>query len=156
MRVSVSSGPPRVALVGLTFKTEQQAKDIIAGLELVYGETTRHLFAERAEGHRDRHRAAAGRHRSDHRRSAGGEGLDRQPRRVERPGDRCPISTGQAVTQAQATLTGSALQLTVKLIPDNGCTGQNVTAQSLVGEQPQKSTVELDLLRRLIGPISPA
>ena len=43
-------GRRRVALVGLTFKTEQQAKDIIAELELVYGETTAGVLAERAEG----------------------------------------------------------------------------------------------------------
>jgi hypothetical protein len=32
--------PAAVALVGLTFKSEADAKDIIDGLELVYGETT--------------------------------------------------------------------------------------------------------------------
>ena len=54
-----------------------------------------------------------------------------------------PASGAQAVTQAQATLTGSDLQLTVQLTPDNGCSGQNVTSQSLVGDQPQKSTIVL-------------
>jgi serine/threonine-protein kinase len=54
-----------------------------------------------------------------------------------------PDLTGQAVTQAQATLTGSDLQLQVKLTPDPGCSGQNVTSQSLIGDQPQKSLVEL-------------
>ncbi len=141
VRVSVSSGPPRVALVGLTFKTEKQAKDIIAGLNLVYGETRVTFSPNVPEG------TVIG---------------------IELPPDtalvtaaqqvvkgstvnlvvsnglvQVPDLEGQSVTQAQATLTGSALQLTVKLIPDNGCTGQNVTGQSLVGEQPQKSTVEL-------------
>jgi CheY-like chemotaxis protein len=54
-----------------------------------------------------------------------------------------PDLTGQAVTQAQSTLTGSELQLSVQLTPDNGCSGQNVTSQSLVGDQPQRSTVTL-------------
>ena len=55
-----------------------------------------------------------------------------------------PDLTGQSVTQAQSTLTGSALQLTVKLTPDRAAArGQTVTSQSIKGDQPQKSTVEL-------------
>jgi serine/threonine-protein kinase len=54
-----------------------------------------------------------------------------------------PDLVGRPVTEAQSTLSGSALQLTVKVTPDNGCTGQAVTAQSLKGDAPQKSTVTL-------------
>ncbi len=52
-----------------------------------------------------------------------------------------PDVKGQPITSAQATLQG--LQLIVKLSPDRGCSGQNVTSQSIVGEAPQKSTVTL-------------
>jgi len=52
-----------------------------------------------------------------------------------------PDVKGQPITQAQSILQG--LQLTVKLSPDRGCSGQNVTSQSGVGEMPQKSTITL-------------
>ena len=141
VRVVVSSGPPRVALVGLTFKTEQQARDIIASLNLVYGEARRTYSANVPID------TVIG---------------------IELPPDTTLITNAQqvskgatvnlvvsnglvlvpdlkglAVTQAQATLTGSELQLSVQLTPDKGCSGQTVTSQSLVGEQPQRSTVQL-------------
>jgi hypothetical protein len=50
---------------------------------------------------------------------------------------------GQSVTQAQATLTGSTLQLMREAPPDKRLHGQSVTSQSVKGEQKQKSTVEL-------------
>jgi serine/threonine-protein kinase len=141
VQVSVSSGPPKVALAGLAFKTEADAKAIIESLGLVYGQTTISYSPNVAKD------AVIG---------------------IQLPPDDAlvtsaqqvvtgstvnlvvsnglvdiPSLTGAAVTQAQATLTGSSLQLSVRLIADDGCSGQAVTAQSLVGEQPQKSTVEL-------------
>jgi serine/threonine-protein kinase len=141
VRVSVSSGPPRVALVGLTFKKESEAKDIIAGLGLVYGETRVTYSPNVPKG------TVIG---------------------IELPPDttlitsaqqvpkgstvnlvvsngkvKIPDVVGDSVSQAQATLTGSTLQLIVKLFPDSGCSGQAVTAQSIKGEQKQGSTVEL-------------
>jgi len=52
-----------------------------------------------------------------------------------------PDVKGQPISTAQSTLQG--LQLIVKLSPDRGCSGQNVTSQSLIGDAPQKSTVTL-------------
>ena len=141
VRVSVSSGPPRVALVGLTFKTEQQAKDIIAGLKLVYGETTvaysPNVPKDQVIGIQlppDQTLVTAAR------RVVKGSTVNLV---VSNGLVQVPDLTGQAVTQAQATLTGSDLQLSVRLTPDNSCSGQNVTSQSISGDQPQKSTVEL-------------
>ena len=141
VRVSVSSGPPRVALVGLTFKAEQQAKDIIAGLKLVYGVTT---YAHSPNVPKDQVIGIQ---------LPPDEALVTSAQQVVKGSTvnlvvsdglvTVPDLTGQAVTQAQATLTGSDLQLPVKLTPDNSCSGQNVTSQSLVGDQPQKSQVEL-------------
>jgi serine/threonine-protein kinase len=141
VQVSVSSGPPKVALVGLTFKTEDDAKAIIASLKLVYGETRIAYSPTVASG------AVIGIELPP------GTDLITSAQQVTKGSTvnlvvsnglvQVPDLTGQAVTQAQATLTGSALQLSVKLVPDNGCGGQNVTAQSLKGDQPQKSTVEL-------------
>ncbi|MEO5921377.1 MAG: Stk1 family PASTA domain-containing Ser/Thr kinase [Pseudolysinimonas sp.] len=141
VQVSVSSGPPRVALVGLTFKTEQQAKDIIAGLKLVYGETTvayspnvpkDTVIGIQLPPDTELITAAQQVTKGSTVNLVVSNGLVS-----------VPDLTGQAVTQAQSTLTSSQLQLTVQLTPDNGCTGQNVTSQSLVGDQPQKSTVVL-------------
>lgn len=141
VQVSVSSGPPKVTLVGLAFKTEEQAKAILADLGLVYGESRVTYSPNVAQG------------------SIIGvllppsEELVTSAQQVVKGTTvnlvvsnglvSVPDLVGQAVTQAQATLTGSSLQLTVKLTPDEGCSGQNVTAQSIKGEQPQKSTVEL-------------
>jgi len=52
-----------------------------------------------------------------------------------------PDVTGQALAAANNTL--SALQLNVKVIVDTSCTGQIVRAQSIVGENAQKSVVTL-------------
>jgi serine/threonine-protein kinase len=141
VRVSVSTGPPRVALVGLTFKTEAEAKAIIDGLKLVYGETT---LAYSPNVPKDQVIGIQ---------LPPDDTLITAAQQVTKGSTvnlvvsnglvQIPDLSGQAVTQAQATLTGSDLQLTVQLVPDNGCSGQNVTSQSLVGDQPQKSTVVL-------------
>ena len=139
--VEVSSGPPKVALAGLTFKTEEQAIQIIKGLGLVYGETTVAHSPNVVAG------AVIGIQLPPT------EELVTSAQQVVKGSTvnlvvsdgkvKIPKLEGQPVAQAQATLTGSSLQLSVKLIADDSCSGQNVTAQSLVGEQPQKSTVEL-------------
>ncbi|MBX3195824.1 MAG: Stk1 family PASTA domain-containing Ser/Thr kinase [Schumannella sp.] len=141
VQVSVSSGPPKVALAGLTFQTEEKAKATIANLGLVYGTTTVTYSPNVKKG------------------SVIGIQLPPATELVTSAQQvvkgttvnlvvsngmvKVPELVGQSVTQAQATLTGSSLQLAVKLIPDESCSGQNVTAQSLKGDQPQKSTVEL-------------
>lgn len=141
VQVSVSSGPPKVSLVGLTFKTEEQAIALIEKLDLVYG-VSRITYSPNVPG-------------------GTVIGIELPPDTAVITGAKevvtgstvnlvvsnglvdVPNLEGQSVSQAQATLTGSTLQLTVRLTPDSGCSGQAVTSQSLVGEQPQKSTVEL-------------
>jgi serine/threonine protein kinase/beta-lactam-binding protein with PASTA domain len=54
-----------------------------------------------------------------------------------------PDVKGQPVTTARTTLTGGSLQLPVKLVLDNTCTGQTVVSQSVVGEVKQKTAVTL-------------
>lgn len=141
VQVTVSSGPPKVALAGLTFKTEEQAKKIIQNLELVYGETTVTYSPNVAKGavigiqlppSTDLVTSAQQVVKGSTVNLVVSNGLVKIPKLV-----------GQSVTQAQATLTGSTLQLSVKLVADPGCSGMEVTAQSLTGDQPQKSTVEL-------------
>jgi eukaryotic-like serine/threonine-protein kinase len=139
--LTVSSGPPKVALAGLTFKSEKDAKKAIQQLGLVYGETTVTY--------------------SPNVKKDAVIGIQLPPSQelvtssqlvvagttvnlvVSNGKVKVPDVVGQSVTQAQALLTGSSLQLAVKLIPDETCSGQDVTAQSAKGDQKQKSTVEL-------------
>ena len=52
-----------------------------------------------------------------------------------------PDVTGQPIATANATLSG--LQLVIKVNVDATCTGGTVAQQSILGEQPQKSTITL-------------
>lgn len=53
-----------------------------------------------------------------------------------------PSTVGQSVSEAASTL--RALELSVTLVPDTGCSGTVVTSQSLSpGQQPQRSAVSL-------------
>jgi eukaryotic-like serine/threonine-protein kinase len=142
VEVQVSSGPPKVALAGLTFKTEDQAKTTLESLGLVYGESTVTYSPNVAKG------AVIGIQLPP------ATELITSAQQVVKGSTvnlvvsnglvKVPELVGQSVTQAQATLTGSSLQLSVKLVPDpSGCDGLDVTAQSIKGDQPQKSVVEL-------------
>ncbi|CAN5348365.1 Stk1 family PASTA domain-containing Ser/Thr kinase [soil metagenome] len=141
VQVQVSSGPPKVALTGLTFMTEAKAKAAIESLGLVYGETQVTYSPNVAKD------AVIGIQLPP------SDELITSAQQVVKGSTvnlvvsnglvKVPNLVGQSVTQAQATLSGSALQLAVKLLPDEGCSGLNVTAQSLKGEQKQKSTIEL-------------
>jgi len=53
-----------------------------------------------------------------------------------------PDVTGKDIGEANSTLT--ALQLRVKLNADFGCSGNSVSYQSIVGDQPQKSEITLE------------
>ena len=141
VQVSVSSGPPKVALPGLAFKTEVDAKAVIDSLKLVYGETQITYSPNVAKDYVIGVQLPPG---TDLITSAQQVVKGSTVNLVVSNGlVQVPDLTGQAVTQAQSTLSGSALQLTVKLTPDESCTGQTVSSQSLKGDQPQKSTVEL-------------
>ena len=52
-----------------------------------------------------------------------------------------PDMVGEAVTTGRDSL--AALQLDVRLVPDPDCSGQKITHQSITGDQPQRSSVEL-------------
>lgn len=141
VRVTVSSGPAKVALVGLAFKVEADAQAAIAAIGLVYGTTTVAYSPNVPGGQVIGVQFPPS---TDLVTSAQQVVKGATVNLVVSNGlVQVPDLTGQAVAQAQATLTGSQYQLSVKLTPDNGCTGQNVTSQSLKGDQPQKSTVEL-------------
>jgi serine/threonine-protein kinase len=141
VKVSVSSGPPKVALPGLAFKAEADAKAIIESLKLVYGESQITYSPNVALGSVIGVLLPPG---TDLITSAQQVVKGSTVNLVVSNGlVQVPDLTGQAVTQAQATLTGSSLQLTVRLVADDSCTGQTVISQSLIGDQPQKSTVDV-------------
>jgi serine/threonine-protein kinase len=52
-----------------------------------------------------------------------------------------PDVQGQAIAAANAAL--SPLQLNIKVTVDATCSGGTVASQSILGEQPQKSTITL-------------
>lgn len=54
-----------------------------------------------------------------------------------------PDLRGQDVQAASAILSGPDLMLQSELIADKGCAGQKVTAQSVTGDQPQGTVVQL-------------
>lgn len=141
VKVSVSSGPPKIALPGLSFKSESDATAVITGLGLKYGESQITYSPNVAAGYvigvqippsTDLITSAQQIVKGSTVNLVVSNGLVT-----------VPDLTGQPVTQAQATLIGSSLQLTVRLIADDGCTGQTVTSQSLIGDQPQKSTIDV-------------
>ena len=141
VKVSVSSGPPKIALPGLSFKSEADATAVLSGLGLTYGESQITYSPNVAAGYVIGVKIPPS------------DDLVTSAQQVVKGSTvnlvvsnglvSVPDLTGQPVTQAQATLTGSSLQLTVRLISDDGCTGQTVVSQSLVGDQPQRSTIEV-------------
>lgn len=141
IRVTVSSGPAKVALVGLAFKTEADAKAAIEAIGLSYGTSTQTYSPNVPAGSvigvqlpPDEALVTSAQQ------VVKGQVVDLV---VSNGLVKIPNLKDQAVSQAQALLTGSQYQLSVKLLPDTGCTGQAVTKQSLIDDQPQKSTVEL-------------
>jgi serine/threonine-protein kinase len=141
IEVRVSSGKAKVTIPNLAFASEDSAKATLESLGLVYGVTQQQYSANVPAG------VVMGI------RPAGREDVVTAAVQVEQGSTvdlitsnglvSIPDLVGRPVTEAQSTLSGSALQLTVKVTPDNGCTGQAVTAQSLKGDAPQKSTVTL-------------
>ena len=141
IEVHVSSGKAKVTIPNLAFATEDAAKAKLDELGLVYGVTQQQyspnvpagvVVGIRPEGRQDVVTTAVQVEQGSTVDLITSNGLVNVPDLVGRP-----------VTEAQTTLSGSTLQLTVKVTADNGCTGQAVTAQSLKGDVPQKSTVTL-------------
>jgi serine/threonine-protein kinase len=52
-----------------------------------------------------------------------------------------PDVAGKAIAEASAAL--SAIQLNIKVVVDQGCSGGTVASQSITGDQPQKSEITL-------------
>jgi serine/threonine protein kinase len=137
----VSSGAPLVTLESLVFQDQEAAKARLAELDLVYGTTTVTyspnvpsgvVMGIIVEGSPDLITAST--------QVEAGSTIDLV---VSNGLVVVPDVKGQPVTTARSTLTGGSLQLTVKLVLDNSCTGQAVVSQSVVGEVPQKSSVTL-------------
>ncbi|HWH26481.1 MAG TPA: Stk1 family PASTA domain-containing Ser/Thr kinase [Pseudolysinimonas sp.] len=141
IRVSVSTGPPKVALPNLVQQTEEAAKAQLAALGLVYDSTVTANSADTPAG------------------SVTGvqlppsKDLVTEAKQVVKGAKvilvvssgnvEVPDVTGQDITAAKDTLESESYRLIVNLVPDKSCTGQKVQSQSIVGEQPQHSTVSL-------------
>lgn len=141
VEIVVSSGPPLVDVPSLVFQDQEAAKAKLAELGLVYGTTTVD-YSPNVEANK-----------------VLGITVEGDPE-VLTSSTQVPVGStidlivsnglvvvpdlkGLPVASAQATLKGGSLQLGVKLVLDNSCTGQTVSAQSVIGEVPQKSSVTL-------------
>jgi serine/threonine protein kinase len=141
VRLVVSSGAPQVTVPNLAFQPQDAAQAKLEELGLVYGTTTvSHspnvpngvVMGFSVEGSTDVLTAAT--------EVPGGSTINLivSDGLVE-----VPDVTGQPIVTAKGTLSGGQLQLTVRTERNDGCSGQAVTAQSLVGPVPQKSTITL-------------
>jgi serine/threonine protein kinase/beta-lactam-binding protein with PASTA domain len=139
--IVVSSGVPLVSIESLVFQDQAAAKARLAELELAYGTTTVTYSPSVPKG------VVMGIQ------VEGSDEVITASTEVEAGATInlvvsnglvvVPDVKGQAVTTARSTLTGGSLQLPVKLVLDNSCTGQKVTAQSVIGEVKQKTAVTL-------------
>ena len=138
VKVFVSSGEEAVSVPDVTRMTEADAIAAITAASLVYGISTIDYSAELPSGTVILSDPVAGSS------VANGE--------VIRKGDtvnlvvsnglvNVPDVTGKTTAEASAAL--SALQLNIKATIDGGCSGGTVSSQSIVGEQPQKSSVTI-------------
>lgn len=141
VQVYVSSGPSAVTLPGLIYKSQDDAQNIITQAGLTVGDVTQQDSPSVAQG------AVIG---------AQVDGIDGvQTTNIQVPRGKkvdlivstgqvnVPDVRGQSLQTAQDQLTGSDYQLQVKIVSNGSCTGGNVTAQSQIGEVPQKSSISL-------------
>ena len=141
VEIVVSSGVPLVTVPSLVFQSEDAAKTQLGELGLVYGTTTVAyspsvpsgiVMGIKVEGSDDLITASS--------QVPAGSTIDLV---VSNGLVEVPDVKGQPIATARATLTGGNLQLPVKLVLDNSCTGQAVVSQSVVGEVAQKTPVTL-------------
>ena len=141
VEVVVSSGVPLVTVPSLVFQGEDAAKTQLGELDLVYGTTTVTyspsvpsgiVMGIKVEGSDEVLTAST--------QVPAGSTIDLV---VSNGLVEVPDMKGQPISTARATLTGGSLQLPVKLVLDNSCTGQAVVSQSVVGEVAQKTPVTL-------------
>jgi serine/threonine-protein kinase len=141
VEVVISTGPATVTLPGLIYKSQNDAQAAIKAVGLVVGEIRSQDSPSVAKG------AVVGVQID------GIEGL--QTTSVQVPKGKkvnlivstgtvdVPDQRGQSFTAARNLLSGPDYQLQVKLVADGSCAGGNVTAQSAIGEVPQKSAVTI-------------
>ncbi len=141
VQIVVSSGAPLVDVPSLVYQDQEAAKAALAERELVYGTTTvtyspnvpsGSVLGIMVEGSSDVITAST--------QVPAGSTIDLV---VSNGLVVVPDLKGQPIAAAQSTLKGGSLQLGVKLVLDNSCTGQTVVGQSVIGEVPQKSSVTL-------------
>lgn len=135
VRVYVSSGAREVTVPSTASKSEQDAIQTIRLQGLTYGESTRVNSPSVPKDAVISSDPPAG---TPNVKAGTTVNLVVSTGSVEIPDLR-----GQLINDAQTILQGGDLLLTPKLVSDPGCTGQTVTGQSLIGVQPQGSTVEL-------------
>jgi len=137
----VSSGVPLVTIESLVFQDQAAAQARLTALELAYGTTTVTYSPSVPQG------VVMGIQ------VEGSEDIITASTQVEAGATInlvvsnglvvVPDVKGQPVTTARSTLTGGSLQLPLKLVLDNSCTGQTVVSQSVIGEVKQKTAVTL-------------
>ena len=141
VQVTVSTGPQAVTLPSLVYKAEADAETAITGAGLKVGQITQQDHPSVAQGQ------VIGVQID------GIEGV--QTGNIPVPKGKTvnlivstgqiavPDQRGQPFASARDLLGGPDYQLNVKLIANSSCSGGQVTAQSLMGESPQKSSVSL-------------
>jgi len=130
--VYVSSGLLKVAIPDLARMLEADAVAALTNKGLSYGSTSTDYSPDLASGVVIRSDPAAG--------TEAREG-DLINLVVSNGLVNIPDVSNLPIAEANTRL--SALLLNIKVQVDNGCTGQTVASQSIIGEQPQKSTITL-------------
>jgi eukaryotic-like serine/threonine-protein kinase len=132
VRVYVSTGKTAVTVPDVARMSEAAAIESITGAGLTYGSSTAEYSPDLAAGTVTRSDPGAGSslRKGDPVNLVVSNGLVS-----------VPDVTGQTIAAASSTL--QALQLSIRVDIDGGCTGGTVSRQSILGEQPQKSQVTL-------------
>jgi len=139
VQVVVSLGRTPVTVPNVSNMQESEAIALLESAGLVYGSSTQTYSASLKKG-----TVISSDPRGDAERNSDGS-IIREGATVNLVVSnglvQIPDVTGKDIGEANSTLT--ALQLTVRLTADFGCTGNTVSFQSIVGDQPQKSDISL-------------
>jgi serine/threonine-protein kinase len=133
VKVYVSDGKNPTTVPSVNNLSEDQAKAALLERKLVYGKTSQEHSATLGAGVviRSEPEANAAAHEGDIVNLIVSDGLINIPSVVSQP-----------IADANSQL--APLQLTIKTVPDSGCSGGKVTAQSLTGDnQPQHATISI-------------
>ncbi|MBH0130488.1 Stk1 family PASTA domain-containing Ser/Thr kinase [Salinibacterium sp. NK8237] len=140
IQVVVSLGRTPVTVPNVSNMKEDAAISLLESAGLVYGSTSQTYSPNLSKG-----TVISSDPRGDAERTADGE-IIREGETVNLVVSnglvQVPDVTGQAIGDANSTLT--ALQLSVKLNADFGCSGNTVSYQSIIGDQAQKSQITLN------------